>query len=704
MTDRRAVWAVLALIALFAGATPPDEAGKPWAFRAVVRPEVPKAAHGSNPIDAFLDRALASEGLAAAPEADRRTLVRRLSFDLIGLPPTPEEVACFLADDRPDAYERLVDRLLASPHYGERWARHWLDLVRYAETHGYERDDPKPNAWKYRDWVVSALNRDMPYDRFLTEQLAGDELADATDESRTATGMYRLGPIDDEPADPVMDRFDQLDDMVKTIGTTMLGLTIHCARCHDHKFDPIKQSDYYRMLAFLTPSKPYVRGQDESISVLLASESERTRLSDFDAAIKRQVDRASTRIETLRAPHRKEVAGMPGEATALADARLTPSERAIKQECERTIALLERYRPTGLPMVLGLTDTGTTAEPTHLMLRGDAHRPGKALEPGFLSQIDGASPDIEPVPKAKTTGRRLALARWITRPENPLTARVMVNRLWQHHFGRGIVATPSDFGAMGEESSNPELLDWLAAEFVSRGWSLKAMHRLILSSAAYKRSSRWDDHAADVDPNNARLWRFAPQRLEAEPIRDAILAVSGALNPEMGGPSVRPVIDKAVLAGQSRPGNGWAVSSPKQASRRSLYVMVKRTLGLPELELLDAAENNEPCPRRAVTTTAPQALTLLNSAFLHEQAAIFADRLKRDSGDKEEAQIVRAFSLAFARTPSAAEQADSLDFLREQAGRVKLRPKPEDRGDPKTEALKALCLVILNTSEFISVD
>ncbi len=633
MTDRRSAWALSALLALFAGASPPAPDAKPWAFRQVVRPEVPKSPGARNPIDAFLARGHRAIGVEAAPEADRRPLIRRLSFDLIGLPPTPEEIASFLADDRPEAYERLVDRL-----------------------------------------------------------------------SRTATGMYRLGLIDDEPADPVMDRFDQLDDMIKTIGTTMLGLTVHCARCHDHKFDPIKQADYYRLLAFLTPSKPYVRGQDESISVLLASDSERTRVGEFESAVKRQVERQKERIEALREPHRKAVAGMPGDATALADARLTASEKAIKQECERTIARLERYRPIGLPMVLGLTDSGTTAAQTHLMIRGDAHRPGKPIEPGFLGLIAPEPPTIEPPQNVKSTGRRLALARWIARPENPLTARVMVNRLWQHHFGRGLVATPSDFGAMGEEPSDPELLDWLASEFVAHGWSLKAMHRLIVTSDAYRRSGRWDEKAAVLDPANAKLWRFAPRRLEAEPIRDAILAVSGSLNLEFGGPSVRPEIDKAVLAGQSRPGNGWAVSSPRDAARRSVYVMVKRTLGVPELELLDAADNNEPCPKRTVTTTAPQALTLLNSRFLHEQAARFAERLRREAGCAPKDQVDRAFALAFGRSPTDGERVDSLEFLSTQSERIGSRSNPEDRREPAREALNAFCLVILNANEFVTID
>jgi hypothetical protein len=353
---------------------------------------------------------------------------------------------------------------------------------------------------------------------------------------------------------------------------------------------------------------------------------------------------------------------------------------------------------------LGLTDAGPTAKPTHLLIRGDAHRPGDEVAPGFLSAIDPDPPTIAPPPGGKTTGRRLALARWIARAENPLTARVIVNRLWQHHFGQGLVATPSDFGSMGEEPSDPELLDWLASELVARGWSLKAMHRLMVTSAAYRRSGRWDAAAAEADPNAAMLWRQPPRRLEAEPIRDAALAVSGMLNLEVGGPSVMPPIDRAVLAGQSVPGRGWKTSDERASSRRSVYVYVKRTLPLPELEVLDAADNADPCPRRAVTTTAPQALTLLNSAFWHAQAAHFADRLRREAGDDPAAQVRRAFALALGRSPGADEVRDSLDFLDAQAERIRARPRAEDRMSPRLDALRAFCLVLLNSNEFATVD
>jgi hypothetical protein len=661
-----------------------DDSAKPWALRPVQRPNVPVAQPGDdvrNSIDAFIAAELHKAQLTPAAEADRRTLIRRLTFDLTGLPPTPEEVAAFTADSRPDAYDRLVDRLLASPHYGERWGRHWLDVVRFAESHGYERDDPKPNAWKYRDYVVDSLNRDKPYDRFLTEQLAGDELPDASAETKVATGLHRLGLIDDEPADPVMDRYDQLDDMVKTVGTTFLGVTLHCARCHDHKFDPIKQADYYRFVSFFEPTKPYVRDSIESISLPLADRAELERHRVLSEAVERQLGALKQRLS--------EIGG---------------NDAKLKASIEAQIAVLEKNKPGGIAYALGLTDASPNPPATKIRVRGDAHKPGDEVAPGFIKAIDDRTPSIIPAPAATTTGRRSALARWITSPDQPLTPRVIVNRLWHHHFGRGIVGTPSDFGAMGEAATHPELLDWLACELVHSGWSLKHIHRLIVTSAAYRRSNDWNDTAGESDPHNTLLWRFTPRRLEAEPVRDAILAVTGSLNKQAGGPSVMPPIDKAVLAGQSRPGNGWTVSPPEQQTRRSVYVFVKRTLPLPELEVLDAACTDEPTPKRAVTTTAPQALTMINSEFMHEQASRFVQRLKVECGDDPARQVERAFQLAYTRVPTAEERAASLAFLGEQESLVIRREKAEERAQPRDEAVRAFCLVLLNSNEFLTVD
>jgi hypothetical protein len=658
----------------------------PWYVRGIESVTVPPAAPGQrNPIDAFLTEAQSSLGIRSAPEADRRTLMRRLVFDLTGMPPTPMEMESFLADTRPDAYERLVDRLLASPSYGEKWGRFWLDQVRYAETHGYERDDPKPGAWRYRDYVISRLNEDVPYDRFVREQLAGDELPDANVQTLIATAIYRLGLIDDEPADPVTDRFDQLDDMMKVVGTTFLGLSIHCARCHDHKFDPIPQADYYKLLAFFTPGEQYRRDDVASISIDLASPSELDRIRDLNASIDRQ-------LHHLRAQKDRRI-----KERSESDMELQALQRRIEQ--------LEKNRPANPPMVLGFTDSGVNAEPVRILPRGNAHAPGEEVSPGFLSILDATPPKIIPPADGRTTGRRLALAEWIARRENPLTARVIVNRLWQQHFGRGIVGTPSDFGAMGESPSNQPLLDWLALELIRNDWRWKPLHRLIVTSAAYRRSGRYDAQADQKDPGNTSVWRFTPRRLEAEAIRDAALMVSGTLDLKMGGPSIRPAIDPAVLAGQSRPGAGWEPSIPTEAARRSIYVYVKRTLPVPELEVMDAPDTAEPCPQRVTTTTAPQSLVMFNGPFWHDQADRFASRLDRECRTDALSRIRLAFQLAYSRAPSAIEEAEAIEFLRNHARTITERdPASPSAVSPEHEAWKAFCLILLNSNEFLYVD
>lgn len=709
-----------------------SDASVPWAFRPILQAEIPKDPTGEpvHPIDAFLLKSLREQGLSPTAEADRRTLIRRLSFDLIGLPPTPEEVDAFVLDSRPDAYELLVDRLLADPHYGERWGRHWLDLVRFAETNGYERDDPKPNVWRYRDYVIRAFNEDKPYDRFLLEQLAGDEIADSTEETKIATGLHRLGLYDDEPADRLTDRFDRLDDTIKTVATTMLGLTVHCARCHDHKFDPISQADYYRFLSLFAPSR--------SSEVPLASPSERKRLEELIAGTKRRIEEARAESKAIRDAAKPTILArelrrlddatlaafaVPAEERSEAqkklirqaeprlkvparrlEAALSPADRERLARSQARIDRLNATRPSPLPSAPAITDKQGPIEPTFIMIRGDARKPGQEVQPGFLSAVPIPSPTIAPLKGRGTTGRRSALARWMIDPRNPLTARVLVNRLWQHHFGQGIVATPSDFGAMGEEPSHPELLDWLAGEFVRRGWSIKSMHKLMVTSAAYRRSIAWNEKAGEADPGNTLLWRMVPRRLEAEPARDAALFVDGSLDVKIGGPSVFPPIDASVLATQSRPGNGWGAGDESASNRRSIYVYVKRTLPLPELEVLDAADNSEPCPRRAVTTTAPQALNLLNGRFWNRRAEIFAARLLKEEGPHPSRQVDRAFRLAFGRKPSEAERKFSLEFLASEQRRRRRGGKESDRVESATAALSAFCLVILNANEFVTID
>jgi hypothetical protein len=579
-----------------------------WAFQKPLRPELPTVQQADwmkTPVDAFILAKLEAAGLTPAKQAEKRTLIRRATFDLLGLPPTPEEVAAFENDRSADAYPRLIDRLLARPEYGERWGRHWLDLVRYAETNGYERDDDKPQAWRYRDYVIRAFNEDKPYDRFVLEQLAGDELQPRTDEAITATAFYRLGVWDDEPDDTRQAIFDGLDDMLSTTGSTFLGLTIGCARCHDHKFDPLLQEDYYSLLAFMRNVTYYGNPKNDN--------------NGGTSAARGILQKLST-----------------GEQT------------------------------------LAVSEAGVEVPPTHILIRGDAGTPGREVSPRFvqvLCQNDkAAQPKFSAVPPdSPSSHRRLILAKWIASAENPLTARVMVNRLWQHHFGRGIVATPSDFGATGEAPTHPKLLDWLATELVAGGWKLKRMHRLLMLSNVYRQASQGNRQAAaGVDADNRLWWHYPLRRLEAEAIRDAILAVSGELKTRLGGPSIYPTLSPGVLATQSRPGSGWHTSPPEEQGRRSVYIVVKRTLGVPLLDSFDFATPDQPIARRATTTIAPQALILLNGRFMEEQSRAFAARLLKEAPDSRESRITRAFALALGRAPASDEMRLSLGHIEQQ--------------------------------------
>lgn len=596
-----------------------------WAFEPLQAPQVPVVEDADwvrNPIDAFVLANLEQHGLKPAPPADRLTLLRRAHFDLTGLPPTPEAVADFLADDSPTAFEKVVDRLLNSPHYGERWGRHWLDLVRFAETNSFERDSVKPHAWRYRDYVIRSLNEDKPYDQFLREQLAGDELDDPTVDSIVATGFYRLGIWDDEPADVLLARYDHLDDLIATVGQAFLGLTIHCARCHDHKIDPITQQDYYELLAFFHNVTPMAKeGPQIEVPIVLEDGS---------------------------------------SAHALA-----------------------------------VSEKGPQSPETFVLVRGNPRVPGAAVEPGFPEVLD-AQPAVIPTPAddARSSGRRKVLADWIASPENPLTARVMANRIWQHHFGRGIVASPNNFGSNGLPPTHPDLLDWLAHQFIQHGWRLKSMHRLIMLSSAYQMSSQGDPDALLRDPANDLFWRFDLRRLSAEEVRDAVLAVNGRLNPQMYGPGFFEEISAEVLAGQSRPGSGWGKSPPDQQARRAVYIHVKRSLLTPLLEAFDLADPDSTCDARFVTTQPAQALAMLNGKFVNDQAAHFADRLRREAGDQPDAQIRRAWQLALGREPDEASQRDALALF----------DALQQHGVPREKVLDYYCLLVFNLNEFLYLD
>lgn len=610
----------------------PLVAGEPeiWSVAPLARsapPEVRRTEWVANEIDRFILARLEAEGLEPAPPLEPARLIRRVYFDLWGLPPEPAEVRAFIADPRPEAYAELVDRLLAAPQFGERWGRYWLDVARYADTNGYERDAEKPAAWRYRDWVIRAHNDDKPYDRFVQEQLAGDELPDATDDTRTATGFLRVGTFDDEPNDPLQYKFEQLDDLMHTTSTAFLALTLKCARCHDHKYDPIPQADYYAVLNSFVPGK-----------------------------------------------------ASPGALLAFTDER----------------------------------SAGQT--PVKLLAGGDPRAEGDVVPPGYLSLVPQVVRAVSEAPaESPTTTRRRQLAEWITDPANPLTPRVAVNRLWQHHFGQGLSRTSDNFGNTGWEPTHPELLDWLASELVAGGWRQKRLHRLILLSNAYRQSSIHPLEAEffGQDPENLLLWKAHRQRLDAEALRDAILAVSGQLDRRLGGPGFVPDLDPEVLEGLSQKQNAWKPSPAAEQRRRSVYLYVKRSLVPPLWTVFDFADTTQPCCQRNVTTVAPQALALLNNRWVHGQSRALAVRLAEECPQAGAERVERLWWLALGRAPSADEATRALAHVDAQRARFASHgarvpaaesSSPEPSLTAEQLAWGSLCHVVLNTNEFSYVD
>ncbi|MCB9914140.1 MAG: PSD1 domain-containing protein [Planctomycetes bacterium] len=671
-----------------------------WSFRPVADPAPPALAAPQlagavrNDLDRFVFARLEAAGLRPAPPADARTLVRRLYHDLLGLPPTPDEVRRFLEDPRPDRYERLVDALLERPEYGERQGRAWLDVVRFAQTNGYERDDEKPMAWRYRDWVIDAFNADLPYDRFLELQLAGDELEPGSADALVATGLYRVGAWDSEPDDREQADLDQQDDVLRTIGEGMLGLTIGCARCHDHRTDPLRQQDYYALQAFLRGVTPYRRPKFALDSTLLrpldatpAKLARREELRGRHKAAARE--RVDAYVADLRARYLREEGQSAGTAEAafrplsreervsLSDA-VNADERLQLYLLETTAAELEDSFEGDLDWALAVGEAGPEPPPTHVLRRGRADAPLGEVQPAFppvLCASDAAALPGDIAPRADSSGRRSVLAAWIADPANPLTARVMANRVWQGHFGVGLVDTPNDFGETGGRPSHPELLDWLAARFVASGWSLKALHRLILDSYTYRMSSAVDDAAAvQRDPQNRLLWRQNLRRLDAESLRDACLAVAGTLRSERGGRGFFPLLSREVLAGGSKPGLGWELDGPRERHRRAVYTFVKRGQLDPLQEVFDLADPTLPQGRRARTTVASQALTLLNSELAGECARELARRVLREADDDEDGRLVRLARLVYQRDPRPRELELMRDFLAAQARGFALQP------------------------------
>lgn len=673
-----------------------------WAFQPVKRvipPRVSNAAWVKNPIDAFILAGLDARRLPPNPPSSRHELIRRAYYDITGLPPAPEDVDAFVNDTTADAYERLVDRLLDSPHYGEKWARHWLDLVRFAETNSYERDNPKPSAWRYRDYVIRSFNQDKPYDRFIREQLAGDEIAPGDSEALIATGYYRLGIWDDEPTDREQARYDGLDDIVATTGQVFLGLTVDCARCHEHKIDPIPQHDYYRLLAFFQNINHYRNGGPTDEAPIFQTAQDRQTHENRVRALKDRRDDLQSKIATieneLRANARSETTADVRQLIRQRGEELLGKEKlAFYQSLKRDLKAIEAEK-IGQETALCITEAGPVAPETFVLLRGNPHTPGDKVNPGFLSVLGLPDPVIPTSPAgSKSSGRRTVLADWIASPANPLSGRVIVNRLWQHHFGRGIVRSSNNFGTQGDRPTHPELLDWLTSQLTAGGWKLKALHRLIMTSNAYQMSSRGNPESFAKDPMNDAFWRFDMRRLTAEEIRDSVLAVSGSLNPTMYGPGIYPEIPAEVMAGQSQPGKGWGHSPPSEAVRRSVYIHVKRSLLVPILEGFDLAETDRSSPVRFSTTQPTQALAMLNGKFLNEQADLLAARLRREAGDDPDAQVRRAFKLLMARPASDAEIRRGVDLM----------TSLKARGGKTIDPLSAFSLVVLNLNEFLYLD
>ena len=689
--------------------------GKYWAFQKVQRPDVPSRTDPwiKTPLDAFILEALRGKELQPSPPLDRTRLIRRLALDLTGLPPTPAEVDAFVHDRSPEAYDKVVDRLLASPHYGERWALKWLDVVRYADTNGFELDADRPSAWRYRDYVIDAFNRDKPYDRFIKEQIAGDEMFPGNKDALIATGYARAGSehLVAGNIDPDVSREEVLTEITTSVGQTFLGLTVNCARCHNHKFDPILQADYYRLQAVFAGAK----GKD----VEIATPPEKASFEQAEKAYKERLKPIESALNDLAKPYKERIeeaalakldpkmadawrtpkAQRTPEQKILADnakqqieptwdvvvAAMTPEDRDKRARLRVRLHEIEMTEPDPLPAAYAYVNTGEPAPQSYVLRMGDPKNP---LAP--------VAPDVPRVLKAgfvmptESAGRRSALANWLASPENPLSARVMVNRIWQFRMGQGIVRTPNDFGVMGDRPSNRALLDWLASEFIARGWSVKAIDRMIVTSSVYQQTALPDEKRAAVDPEDRLFWRMNRKRMHGEILRDAILSVTGSLNPRLGGRPVRvpiePEVYDLIFTEHERDGL-WPVNPDKSVqNRRSIYLYNKRSVRLPLLAAFDQPDAITSCPVRPVSTHALQALSLFNSDFMQEQSRAFADRLETEcKGPHRACEMKLAWKLSFGRLPDRAEQNLTRKFLASGG------------------SVADMCLALLNRNEFVYV-
>ncbi len=748
-----------------------EEERSHWSFQPVKRPEVPKVDGVSGAVDVFLAAAMRKQNLDFAPEADRATLIRRLTIDLTGLLPTPGEVDAFVADTAPDAYEKVVDRLLASPAHGERWARHWLDVVGYADSNGYtEADSIRPHAWRYRDYVVRAMNEDKPWDEFLREQLAGDELAGATHgdyqaavldpkklDQLTATAFLRMAPdgTGDPNDDAKLARNQVIAEQMKIVSSSVLGLTVACAQCHDHRFDPISQEDYFRLRAVFdpayhweawrtpaqrlyslyTPEEHAKAAEIEKAAALIDVEAREMSKKFLDEIFEVEVlklpeaDRepyrkARATVEKDRTPEQKALIKKYPSALALYSLDLyDPKKQALVAAKSAEAAKLRATKPAQ-GFVMALTEVKGQVPETKLFNRGDHDQPVRPVAPGELAVL--ASPEVKDFKPASlpsgSSGRRLAYANWLTSGKHPLTARVLVNRFWMHHMGRGLVNTPGDFGLAGEKPTHPELLDWLADEFVKGGWKLKPLHRIIVLSRAYRQSAVNDPSLA-ADPENRLYARFKLRRLEAEVLRDSVLAVSGALVSKPFGPPSTIARDPAgrIVVGVDKGTITSAKVDPggDQDFRRSLYVEVRRSKPVTVLDTFDAPVMVPHCEMRNQTTVAPQSLLLMNDTFILENARRLADRLHTEAPQDEKARLQKAWLLLFGESPSESELERSHIYLVEQAAALTLyhaaqpapappakdtKTPPPPRPDPSREALASLCQILLSSNRFLYIE
>ena len=716
---------------------------KHWAYKQFVKPVVPTVGNKAwvkTEVDAFILRDLEKNQIAPAKAADKITLLRRATFDLTGLPPTPEETKNFLADNSAKAYEKVIDRLLASPAYGEKWARHWLDLARYAESDGFKADDSRPNIWRYRDYVIKSFNDDKPYNRFIQEQIAGDELWPDNPDALVATGFNRHYPDEYNARNLMQRRQEILNDITDTVGSVFLGTTYGCARCHDHKYDPVLQKDYYKLQAFFAGT----RAKDDYVLVPKPAQAEyahkqatweeqskelRDQISKLEAPIIKALyddsfEKYPAEIQTAitTAPEKRDTMqwlmyhkaqwqlyyGVDEDGNGIKN-KLKGEQKKQWEELRTKLATFDNIKPKPLPTGSGITDVGAQA-PKHFLLNGGGYdNYGEEVQPGFLTIIDKNPASVIKPTNCDSSGRRTALANWLTDPKNPLVARVMVNRLWHYHFGRGIVGTPSDFGMMRDLETNRDLLDYLAATFIEKDWSMKAMHKLLMLSSTYQQASDFNETAAAKDPENLLLWRFRRQRLTGEEIRDAILSVSGKLNRQMGGPSVFPDIPKEMEVR-----GGWNRKESEDAkNRRSIYVFVRRNSRYPMFQAFDMPDTHDSCARRVNTTTAPQALSLLNDNAMLEAAKALAGQVIASA--KTDDWITKAYLLAYSRQPDLSESSIAEAFLNKQSALIKTRIAEQKKAavptnlpagiDPATAAAFVdFCHVLLNSNEFVYVN